>query len=401
MTQSILILNGGELMKLVVKILIIAVFAFCTFLNSVEAADVKVLKWAVIAGLSGPSAPWGIAASRGIRMGAEDLGTFAIGGQTYKWEVFDYDSKYSPTETLSALNKAIFTDNIRVGVIGGAGSHPPLLPLLREHKFLDIANIGAGKQFTNPENPTLFRMMPSSDQLIIPFVDDIYKIFKINTVAGMVPNDELGKNDWELLRQVHRERNLPQKIVAEEFFERSTTDFYALLRRILAKKPDMLFTDGGATGTIAMVAKQARELGFTNIIWNPTGSLEPKVLVDTAGKAADNVLNRYWPEPPTTRWADLKKRYENRYKEQMPFQLPEMYPMIFWVVEAMKKANTVDIEKVIPIFADTIYNDHPYGPARWGGEKYYGIKRQVIFPIPLSIMKDGQWKMVVKKEGNL
>lgn len=363
------------------------------------AADVTTIKMANIVPLSGPAAPWGIAAQRALRMGAEDVGIFIVAGKSYRWEIVDYDNKYLPNEALSALNRAIFTDNIRYGYIVGSGIHPPLLPLIRDNKFLDMAAIAAGKKFTNPENPTLFRIQASTDQLIMTFFEDIYRIYNTKRVAVIVPNDEMGKADWELLRQLHKERKVETQIVAEEFFERGMTDFYPVLRRMLAKNPDMIFTDAAPTGTVALIAKQARELGFTNIIYSPTAALEAKVLWDTAGKSSDKILvPRMWAKPPTKIYADLERRMVEKYKEPMLGVIPEVYPLVPWIAEAMKKANSVDVEKVVPALADTPYKDHPNGPAYWGGEKYFGIKRQIIYPLPLSITENGKWKEVLVKE---
>jgi hypothetical protein len=77
---------------------------------------------------------------------------------------------------LSATNKAIFTDNIRYGCIHGAWVPPPLLYLIRQNNFLDMAMAAGGKNITNPENPSIFRIMASTGQLIMTFFEDIYRI---------------------------------------------------------------------------------------------------------------------------------------------------------------------------------------------------------------------------------
>jgi branched-chain amino acid transport system substrate-binding protein len=365
-------------------------------------ADVKVIKLANISPLSGPAAAWGIAGARGHQMSAEDIGVFKVAGQDYKWEIVNYDSKYVPSDALSALNKAIFQDNIRYGWITGSGVHPPLMPLLRQNWFVDMANIAGGKKFTNPENPTLFRVMASTDQCIMTFFDDIYKMYKTKRVAVIVPNDEMGKADWELLLRLHKERKPEAEVVAEEFFERGMTDFYPPLKRMLAKNPDMIFSDASPTGTVALIAKQSRELGFKGVIYNPTAVLEAKVLWDTAGKASDNVLvPRMWAEPPTKLYADLERRYVEKYKEPMLALYPEIYPLLPWITKAIQKAGSIDTQKVIPVLADMPNPDHPCGPAKWGGEKFYGIKRQIVYPVGLCILQDQKWKLVMKKVAEL
>jgi branched-chain amino acid transport system substrate-binding protein len=209
----------------------------------------------------------------------------------------------------------------------------------------------------------------------------------------------MGKSDYELLVQLHEQRKLGVSISAKEFFERGMTDFYPALKRMLMTKPDLIFTDAAPPQTVALIAKQARELGFTNIIYSPTTPLEEKVLWDIAGKASDNIVApRIFPQAPTKKFAELARRYEEKYKEIMPPTFAEVYPLIPWMIVAMKKANSIDNQKLIPTIADTPFKDHPIGPAYWGGEKYFGIKRQIIYPVPLCILKDQKWNLIETKE---
>jgi len=382
--------------------LIAALMVCITMISSISYAADKVIKFANISALSGPAAAWGVAIARALRMASEEIGTFTVAGQSYKWEIIDYDHKYNPADAVSAVNKAIYSDDVRYGCIQGSGIHPPILPLLRQNYFLDFGMIAGGKNITNPENPSVFRIMASSDQLITTFFDDVYRMYNIKRVALIVPNDEMGKADWSLMKKLHEERKPNVEIVAEEFFERGLSDFYPALKRMLAKKPDLIFSDAAPTGTIALIAKQSRELGFNGPIYNPTGALEAKSLWEAAGKGSDGVLvPRVWAKAPNKLYADFERKWEEKFKEPVLGLAPEVYPLLFWTLDAMKKANSVENEKVVKALYDTPFKDHPFGPASWGGLKTYGIKTQIVYPIPLSELKDGKWTHVMVKEGTL
>jgi len=58
---------------------------------------------------------------------------------------------------------------------------------------------------------------------MITFFEDVYRIYKAKRAAAIVPNDEMGKADFELLLRLHKERKPEAVVVAEEFFERGTT----------------------------------------------------------------------------------------------------------------------------------------------------------------------------------
>jgi ABC-type branched-subunit amino acid transport system substrate-binding protein len=165
---------------------------------------------------------------------------------------------------------------------------------------------------------------------------------------------------------------------------------------MLAKNPDTICSDACPTGTVALIAKQARELGFQGPIYNPTGVVEAKSLWETAGKGSDNVVvPRIWAKPPNDVYAQLEKKYKEKYKEDMLALVPEMYPLLFWLVQAMQAAKSVDSWEVTQALRASSFDDHPFGKASWGGEKTYGIASQIEYPIPLSILKDGKWEEVM------
>jgi len=75
---------------------------------------------------------------------AEDIGVFTVGSDKYKLEVVTYDTVYDPGKTVAAMNRAVYNDGVKYGVIIGAGVHPPILPIIRETGFLDLAFAAAG-----------------------------------------------------------------------------------------------------------------------------------------------------------------------------------------------------------------------------------------------------------------
>lgn len=359
---------------------------------------VKVIKFANIVPLSGGGAPWGVSASRAFRDSAAELGVFKVAGKNYQFAVIDYDSKYNAADALSALNRAVYSENILYGQVMGAGILGACLSLINRTGFFNISMFAAGKLLTNPNYFTNFRLMPSSDQILIAFYEDIYRDFKIKRVALLGPHDDMGKSDAEVLQMLHKEKPIGTELVGIEYYQRDITSFYPILTKLLALKPDMINTSASPTASMGLIAKQARELGFKGYFYNPSAPVEAKPVLDIAGASADGILvPRVWANPPK-KVEDLANRYKAKYKEDMINTYPEVYAAIPWIALAMQKAGVVDDTKLISrTIADIKYPNHPYGEAEWCGEKYFGIKRQVAYPLPLSIMKNGKYEQVKVK----
>src|SRR5262245_23155296 len=370
-----------------------AVLATSTVLALPPAEAQKSLKMGAIVPVSGPAAAFGLGCQRGLEMAAEDVGVFSVGNDKYKIEVVTYDTVYDPAKTVAAMNRAVYNDGVKYGIIIGAGVHPPILPIIRETGFLDLAFAAAGRQITNAENPTVFRIMASSDQLYQTHLAPIVEKLGVKRVAFLGPNDELGKNDAKVLRaQVEALKAKGVQLVADEYYERGAKDFGPALLRLIAHKPDLIETDGSPTGSIALIAKQARELGFSGYFLNSTAVLEAKAISDIAGKAGDNIIAlRIWAKPPTELYAQLADRHQKKYGEAAPGTLWEAYAAGRWVASVVQKTGTFDTKKVAEALAQSTYPQHPFGAASWGGEKSYGAKRQIVLPIPAAILKGGKW----------
>lgn len=381
---------------------IAAALAAATF-AALPAGAQEAFKIGNLSPLSGPAAAFGIGINRGIELAAEDIGAFTVAGKQYKLELTPYDTSLDPGKTVAALNRAVLNDNVRYGFILGAAVHGAVLPIIRQNGFFDIFMGAAGKEITNAENPTVFRFMASSDQLYYTFTPEIYKKLNIRRVAFLGPNNDLGRSDVRTLKDVAtRLKGQGVEFVAEELVEINAKDFQAALLRLLAKNPDVIDTNAAPTGTVGLIAKQARELGYKGYFISSTAVLEAKALVNIAGKGADNIVAyRIWSNPPTKLYQEIAERHEKKYKEATLGTVWEAYAATRWVVEAVVKAGTFDTKKVAEQLAGSTFQFHPYGPATWGGDKTHGARRQIQTPLPASIIKDGKWEALEMRMGTL
>jgi branched-chain amino acid transport system substrate-binding protein len=363
----------------------------------------EAFKIANLSPLSGPGASYGLGVSRGIELAAEDVGTFKVGDKSYKIELVSYDTAFDPGKTVAALNRALLNDNIKYGVILGSAVHGAVLPIIRQSGFFDIFLGAMGKEITNEQNPTVFRFMASSDQLYYSFTPKIYEKLNIKRVAFMGPNNDLGRADAKTLKDmVSKLKDKGVEYVGDELVEINAKDFQAVLLRLIAKNPDAIDTDASPTGTVGLIAKQARELGYKGYFISSTAVLEAEALTSVAGKGADNIVAyRIWSSAPTKLYQDIADRYQKKYKEPALGLVWETYAAIRWVVEAAQKAGTLDTKKVAEQIASSSFEFHPFGPASFGGEKTHGIRRQIQTPLPASIIKNGKWEPLEVLGGQL
>ena len=118
-----------------------------------------------------------------------------------------------------------------------------------------------GTSNLGPDKPYSFRAMLSQWEVAEPFYRWVKeKHPQVKRVALISPNDTSGKDTNTAV--VKALKGLGFEVAADEYYERGTKDFYPILTKLLATKPDMLDVAAAPAGEGGLILKQARELGF-------------------------------------------------------------------------------------------------------------------------------------------
>jgi len=383
--------------KRAAALVFIALFCLMTLLvgsNLYAGNDFKEVRFGIITALSGPASPWGIPNSRAMMLDAERInneGGFIVDGDTYKWKVFTYDHEYIPARAVRALNRAIHNDNVSfVSVQGGA----PLLaciPTLKQNNMLSLSEAAGGKAVTNPDNPLVFRYNPAIEGAYAAGLDYLIEKYGIRTVASINPDDEAGRSAVEALSYVNKVGDFNIEVVGSEFIERGSQNFVPVLSRIIRRKPDLIETGMMDPSSQALLLKQARELGYEGQIYLVWGPNEAQVL-RIAGSLAEGVyMGTSGPLEPDTEGAkDLYARFLEKYDADEWDANYYTHSALFTpLTKAIEKAQSFDPNKIADVMQDLEWQG-AQGTHYFGGEKLFGIKRQMVSPTTLRTVQNGE-----------
>jgi len=357
------------------------------------AADI--IKFGISTPLSGPAAPWGIPHKNATELIFDEIngqGGLEIGGKKYKLEVVAYDHKYVIAEGVATVNRLIAKDGVKyISVLGGAVVKANEEPV-NENGVLNLP-LAYAEGLVSPKNPLTFHSFPSP-----PETTTFWKWIKehqpqIKRVATISPNDDTGW--WSIKVETAFVEKLGYQMAGREFFERSMTDFNPVLLRILAQKPDIISVLASPAGSVGLIIKQARELGFKGRFIH-IGQVDTSVVANIAGKA--NVegmwVHGYVQSPLPEKVKSWQARYTKKYGEWNATSIDFTNPA-FAFVAAVKKAQSLDPKKIGEAMR-TVEFDNLWGKAHFGGKDYYGIGNQIIYPMPFSEVKDGVATLVVQ-----
>jgi branched-chain amino acid transport system substrate-binding protein len=134
-------------------------------------------------------------------------------------------------------------------------------------------------------------------------------------------------------------------IVARERTTDKETDFKAILTKIKAKNPDVVF-HGGMDATGGPMLKQARELGIKAVFAFGDGACTNE-MSKLAGPASEGMACSQAGLPAEAASKDFKDAFNKKYGEIKQYA-PYFYDGTLAMVEAMKKANSTDPAKFVP-----------------------------------------------------
>jgi len=373
---------------------LILTFGIFCFPSLSFSSSEKVLKMGAIFPLSGRGATWGLAAQKAITVKQKEVngrGGLNVGGEKYKIEIIWEDDKYNAAAGRMAAEKLVNRDKVKF--IHGSQSSAVILavqPITEPNKILFLVNSYA-KEVLTPDKPYTFRMVLTSNEILqgmYPWMNKTYPSLK--NVAFVEPNDASG---WSIEKDCKRiaEQNQFQ-VVFSQFYERGTSDFYPLLNKLIVQKPDFIDFTGAPPGDQALIVKQLRELGYKGKTFSGT-TLDPLEFCKIAGvqNAEGHISNTHDLLGAYT--TEGQKKYYDDYMaiHGKPFDpvTPKYHLYLDILVQAIEKSGSLDPTQVKETMEKMEEWHTIFGAAKFGGKEHYGIKRQIVTPVYISEIVNG------------
>ena len=148
------------------------------------------------------------------------------------------------------------------------------------------------------------------------------------------------------------------EVVAEEFTTDKATDFMAILTGIKSKKPDAIFF-GGLDAQAGPMLRQMAQLGLSEVKFFGGDALCTEKLSELSSKASTmkNVTCATGGASiqKMQGGAEWKKRYDARFPGQFQVYSPYAYDATLVLVDAMKRANSVEPKTYLPFIGKAQY----------------------------------------------
>lgn len=321
----------------------------------VGAAGAETLKVGLIAPLTGPGAPWGMAGKLAGEILAGKInaaGGLDVDGTKYQVEIIAYDDQYKAAEAVAAYNRLINEDGVKYIVIATSAPTMALKQNVEDDEIIALTSSYTPAAI-DENTKFMFRLYSTSVDFMPGYVIWMKNNLTETNLVTLNPNDETGWAHTEITKKNYEGAGF--QVLSTELYERSVKDFAPLLTKVIAMQPEMIDLGSSSPATAGLIVRQARELGFEGRFVQ-TGGAGWATIVETAGKeAAEGLVNMLYADPENPGYKELIAEYQKAVGQAPNEIIAPYYDAYNVLLHAIQKAGDVeDTTKVAAAFPEVL-----------------------------------------------
>ncbi len=326
-----------------------------TAASATSASADEIVKIGHAAPLTGANAHLGKDTENGARLAVEEINKkgLVIGGQKITLQLDAQDDASDPRQGTQVAQKLV--DDKVVAVVGhmNSGTSIPASKIYSDANILQISPSATNPTYTQQGFKTTYRVVATDAQQGPALADYATNTLKAKSVAIVDDATAYGQglaNEFE-----KRAKSDGLTVLSHDATTDKAVDFRAILTKVKGEHPDVIMY-GGMDATGGPFAKQARQLAIPSKVLAGDG-LCAESLSELAGDAADNVVCSIagMPLEKMANGPAFQKRYEARFGQKVQLNAPFAYDAVYIVVDAMKRANSIDPAKILAAMPGTDY----------------------------------------------
>jgi branched-chain amino acid transport system substrate-binding protein len=320
--------------------------------GSVFAQDL-VVKIGHVAPTSGGIAHLGKDNEMGARMAIDELNAkgVTIGGKKAKFELLAEDDAADPKQGTAAAQKLV--DAKVNGVIGhlNSGTSIPASKIYSDAGIPQISPSATNPKFTRNGYKTTFRVV--ADDVHLGGTLGKYAVQQLKGKSIAVIDDRTAYGQGVADEFEKGVKGAGGKIVGREFTNDKASDFTAILTKLKAAKPDVVFF-GGMDAVAGPMLRQMKQLGIDAKFVGGDGICSGELPKLAAGTMADGQV--VCAEAGGVEGAAKKSMdaaFKKKYNTDVQVYAPYVYDAVNVMVAAMVKAGSAEPAKYLPVLAKT------------------------------------------------
>lgn len=323
---------------------------------AIQAQTTQTVRIGHAAPLSGAAAHWGKDNENGVRLAIEELNKqkLVIGGKVTQFELLSQDDQGDPKQAVSVAYQMVDSG---VKAMLGHFNSGAAIPASSIYSRANIVNLSTATNpgFTSQGLTNVFRLLASDADVGAAMSEFAIKELKAKRVALIDDRTAYGKGSADDFGA--RIKAMGAEIVAHEYTTDKSTDFSPILTTLRGKNPDVIFY-GGMDAQGGLIARQMVQLGVKAKLLGSDGLCTDEI-IKISGGAVNGMLyctrgGQALEQRP--RGAAFAQQYKSRFNTEVLTYGPFLYDSMMLVGAAMKKADSVEPAKYLPMVRDINYD---------------------------------------------
>ncbi len=275
-----------------------------------------------------------------------------IGGKKAKFVMVSEDDAADPRQATLVAQK--LADGKVQGLIGhvNSGTTIPASKIYHDAGIPQISPSATNPKYTLQGYKTAFRVATNDAQAGSVMGRYAAQTLKLKNVAVIDDRSAYGQGLADEFLKSAKAAGI--NIVSRQFTNDKATDFSAILTAIKAKNPEAIFF-GGIDAVGGPMLRQMKQLGIKARFIGGDGVCSEQMPVLAGEGLIDDIV--ICSEPGGIEASqqkgmdDFRARYRKKYNSNVQIYAPYAYDAATPMMEAMKKADSADPAKYLPVMA--------------------------------------------------
>jgi branched-chain amino acid transport system substrate-binding protein len=306
-----------------------------------------------VAPLTGSIAHLGKQNENGALLAVEEINKagLTINGKKLILKLVPEDDAADPKTAIQVAQKLV--DAKVVAVVGhlNSGTSIAASKIYSDAGITQVSPSATNPSYTKQGYKTTYRLVATDAEQGPALATYVANNLKAKTVVIIDDSTQYGKGLADEFEKTIKAAGI--KVLVREATNDKATDFKSILTKVKAGKPDVIMY-GGTDAAGGLLTKQAQELGIPAKIVGGDLMCSDN-LAELAGDAIKNVVCSEAAMALTRMkaGAEFQKKYKERFNIDVDIYAPFAYDAVYVIVDAMKRANSVETIKILGVMPQT------------------------------------------------
>jgi branched-chain amino acid transport system substrate-binding protein len=345
----------------------------------------------VITSLTGPAAAFGQAHKNGYTVALNELnGKGGVMGK--KIELVYYDDQSRPDQAVQGVNKLVDQDHVPI-ILGAYSSENTraIVPAVTQKEVPLLMPTATADNVMETGSPWAFRICAGSGAYATTTIDFLKAENAPKTITVVYENTNFGQANGQAMEQAAKANGFD--LVDTEAYQASSPDYKALLQRVKAKNPAVIYFASYLLDASTLM-RQAAQMNLNPQYYTSAGTGFAAAEFPTKDKGAGPYAEYTFSVSqwlPTAQWKGSKEFDDAFFKltgTHPAYHAMEAYATLITAAAAINKANPAKPAAIRDALKTIDLPDTPFGPVKFDehGQNHH--------PVLITQILGGQYKVV-------